>query len=164
MSQIPFYHLEIIKSSKRRTFPSTSAGHSTLLFLFLNSPIHGTLIFSYTKLYREYSCCIIDAWNNCFLFVYNFGQQQKLERLQEDELVEKPFQRKQMKIRFPERGRSGRSVVSIKNLEFGFGDKVLLTWLNNGASFWKGRVYHLYYTYYHVKFCVRSFSTGQMLK
>ncbi|XP_028755068.1 ABC transporter F family member 5 [Neltuma alba] len=51
--------------------------------------------------------------------------EKKLERLQEEELVEKPFQRKQMKIRFPERGRSGRSVVSIKNLEFGFEDEVL---------------------------------------
>ena len=29
-----------------------------------------------------------------------------------------------MKIRFPEHGRSGRSVVTINNLEFGFGDKV----------------------------------------
>lgn len=38
--------------------------------------------------------------------------------------MEKPFERKQMKIRFPERGRSGRSVVTIKNLEFGFEDKV----------------------------------------
>ncbi|KAL5556197.1 hypothetical protein UlMin_038433 [Ulmus minor] len=51
--------------------------------------------------------------------------EKKLERLQEEELIEKPFQRKQMKIRFPERGRSGRSVVEIKNLEFGFGDNVL---------------------------------------
>ncbi|KAK4264845.1 hypothetical protein QN277_025969 [Acacia crassicarpa] len=51
--------------------------------------------------------------------------EKKLERLEEEELVEKPFQRKQMKIRFPERGRSGRSIVTIKNLEFGFEDKVL---------------------------------------
>ncbi|RDX89504.1 ABC transporter F family member 5, partial [Mucuna pruriens] len=51
--------------------------------------------------------------------------EKKLERLQEEELVEKPFERKQMKIRFPERGRSGRSVVTIKNLEFGFEDKTL---------------------------------------
>lgn len=29
-----------------------------------------------------------------------------------------------MKIRFPERGTSGRSVAMIKNLEFGFEDKV----------------------------------------
>ncbi|XP_050264143.1 uncharacterized protein LOC126708394 [Quercus robur] len=54
----------------------------------------------------------------------------KLERLQEEELVEKPFQRKQMKIRFPEHGRSGRSVVTINNLEFGFGDKVLFNKAN----------------------------------
>jgi hypothetical protein len=29
-----------------------------------------------------------------------------------------------MKIRFPERGRSGRFIATIKNLEFGFGDQV----------------------------------------
>jgi len=57
-------------------------------------------------------------------FSFLFAWQQKLERLQEEELVEKPFERKQMKIRFPERGQSGRSVVTIKNLEFGFEDKV----------------------------------------
>ncbi|KAK7350846.1 hypothetical protein VNO77_09842 [Canavalia gladiata] len=51
--------------------------------------------------------------------------EKKLERLQEEELVEKPFERKQMKIRFPERGRSGRSVATIKNLEFGFEDDIL---------------------------------------
>lgn len=51
--------------------------------------------------------------------------EKKLERLEEEELVEKPFQRKQMKIRFPERGRSGRSIATIKNLEFGFEDKAL---------------------------------------
>ncbi|KAL1337461.1 ABC transporter F family member 5 [Arachis hypogaea] len=51
--------------------------------------------------------------------------EKKLERLQDEELVEKPFERKQMKIRFPERGRSGRSVVTIKNLEFAFEDKTL---------------------------------------
>lgn len=51
--------------------------------------------------------------------------EKKLDKLQEDGQIEKPFERKQMRIRFPERGRSGRSVVTIKNLEFGFGDKVL---------------------------------------
>ncbi|KAJ6288982.1 hypothetical protein OIU76_024881 [Salix suchowensis] len=51
--------------------------------------------------------------------------EKKLERLQEEDQIEKPFERKQMKIRFPERGRSGRSVVAINNLEFGFEDKVL---------------------------------------
>ncbi|PON58714.1 Phosphonate C-P lyase system [Parasponia andersonii] len=51
--------------------------------------------------------------------------EKKLEKLQEEDLIEKPFQRKQLKIRFPERGRSGRSVVMVKNLEFGFEDKVL---------------------------------------
>ncbi|KAK4430630.1 ABC transporter F family member 5 [Sesamum alatum] len=51
--------------------------------------------------------------------------EKKLEKLQDEEQVEKPFIRKQMKIRFPERGRSGRSVVTIKNLEFSYEDKVL---------------------------------------
>ncbi|KAH7851911.1 hypothetical protein Vadar_018248 [Vaccinium darrowii] len=51
--------------------------------------------------------------------------EKKLEKLQVGEQIDKPFIRKQMKIRFPERGRSGRSVVSLKNLEFGFGDEVL---------------------------------------
>ncbi|XP_052190177.1 ABC transporter F family member 5-like [Diospyros lotus] len=49
----------------------------------------------------------------------------KLEKLQEEEQVDKPFIRKQMKIRFPERGRSGRSVVTIKNLEFSYEDEIL---------------------------------------
>ncbi|GER35132.1 ABC transporter F family member [Striga asiatica] len=49
----------------------------------------------------------------------------KLEKLQDEEQVEKPFIRKQMKIRFPERGRSGRSVVSVKGLDFGYEDEVL---------------------------------------
>lgn len=56
--------------------------------------------------------------------------EKKLERLQEEDQVEKPFQRKQMKIRFPERGRSGRNVVSIKNLEFSYEDKVLFNRTN----------------------------------
>ncbi|MED6145396.1 ABC transporter F member 5 [Stylosanthes scabra] len=51
--------------------------------------------------------------------------EKKLERLQDEELVEKPFERKQMKIRFPERGRSGRSVVTVNNLDFAFEDKTL---------------------------------------
>lgn len=51
---------------------------------------------------------------------------QKLEKLQEENQIEKPFQRKQMKFRFPERGRSGRSVIMVKNLEFGYSDKVNL--------------------------------------
>ncbi|KAJ7956917.1 ABC transporter F family protein [Quillaja saponaria] len=56
--------------------------------------------------------------------------EKKLEKLQEEDLVEKPFQRKQIKIRFPERGRSGRFVVAIKNLEFGFEDKMLFNRAN----------------------------------
>ncbi|KVH92199.1 AAA+ ATPase domain-containing protein, partial [Cynara cardunculus var. scolymus] len=51
--------------------------------------------------------------------------EKKLEKLQEEEQVDKPFIRKQMKIRFPERGRSGRSVVTVKNLEFSYEDEVL---------------------------------------
>ncbi|PIN20225.1 putative transporter (ABC superfamily) [Handroanthus impetiginosus] len=51
--------------------------------------------------------------------------EKKLEKLQDEEQVEKPFIRKQMKIRFPERGRSGRTVVSIKNLDFSYEDEVL---------------------------------------
>lgn len=50
---------------------------------------------------------------------------QKLEKLQDEEQVDKPFIRKQMKIRFPERGRSGRTVAMIKNLEFSYGDQVI---------------------------------------
>ncbi|XP_042512974.1 ABC transporter F family member 5-like [Macadamia integrifolia] len=52
--------------------------------------------------------------------------EKKLDKLQEGEQqIEKPFQRKQIRFRFPERGRSGLSVITIKNLEFGYGDKVL---------------------------------------
>ncbi|KAL6220011.1 hypothetical protein ACLB2K_007769 [Fragaria x ananassa] len=54
----------------------------------------------------------------------------KLEKLQEEDLVERPFQRKQMRIRFPERGRSGRFVATLKSLEAGFGDKVLFSRAN----------------------------------
>ncbi|CAH9111964.1 unnamed protein product [Cuscuta epithymum] len=54
----------------------------------------------------------------------------KLEKLEEEEKVDKPFIRKQMKIRFPERGRSGRSVVTIKNMDFAYDDKVLLKNVN----------------------------------
>lgn len=51
--------------------------------------------------------------------------EKKLDKLQDEEQVDKPFIRKQMKIRFPERGRSGRTVAMIKNLEFSYGDQVL---------------------------------------
>lgn len=40
-----------------------------------------------------------------------------------------------MKIRFPERGRSGRSVLSIKNLEFAYEDKVLSMFIHMGVIF-----------------------------
>ncbi|XP_027190553.2 ABC transporter F family member 5 [Cicer arietinum] len=56
--------------------------------------------------------------------------EKKLERLLGEELVEKPFERKQMKIRFPERGRSGRSVITVSNLDFGFEDKTLFNKAN----------------------------------
>ncbi|KAE8663662.1 ABC transporter F family member 5 [Hibiscus syriacus] len=56
--------------------------------------------------------------------------EKKLEKLQEEDQIEKPFQRKQIKIRFPERGRSGRSVVTIKNLEFGYEDEMLFNKAN----------------------------------
>ncbi|KAI3936995.1 hypothetical protein MKX01_015210, partial [Papaver californicum] len=49
--------------------------------------------------------------------------EKNLEKLQEEEQIEKPFQRKQMKIRFPERGRSGQEVVAVKSLQFGFEEK-----------------------------------------
>ncbi|KAG0478198.1 hypothetical protein HPP92_012917 [Vanilla planifolia] len=42
------------------------------------------------------------------------SEEKKLEKLQEDGLVEKPFQRKQLKIRFPERGRSGKTILTIR--------------------------------------------------
>ncbi|KAH9295351.1 hypothetical protein KI387_038939, partial [Taxus chinensis] len=40
----------------------------------------------------------------------------KLEKLQDEQHIEKPFDRKLMKFRFPERERSGKTVVMIKNL------------------------------------------------
>ncbi|CAK8567819.1 unnamed protein product [Lathyrus sativus] len=56
--------------------------------------------------------------------------EKKLERLLGEELVERPFERKQMKIRFPVRGSSGRSVVTVRNLDFGFEDKILFNKAN----------------------------------
>uniref|UniRef100_A0A0E0RAN6 ABC transporter domain-containing protein n=1 Tax=Oryza rufipogon TaxID=4529 RepID=A0A0E0RAN6_ORYRU len=53
------------------------------------------------------------------------SEQKKLEKLEKEGLIEKPFQRKQLKIRFPERGQSGRTVLTIRNLEFGFGEEKL---------------------------------------
>ncbi|CAO2836637.1 unnamed protein product [Amaranthus hypochondriacus] len=58
--------------------------------------------------------------------------EKKLEKLQDEEQVEKPFIRKQMKIEFPEpknkEGKlipSGKIVATINNLQFGYGDNVL---------------------------------------
>ncbi|CAL5204264.1 unnamed protein product [Lathyrus oleraceus] len=56
--------------------------------------------------------------------------EKKLEKLLGEELVQKPFERKQMKIRFPVRGSSGRSVVTVRNLDFGFEDKILFNKAN----------------------------------
>ncbi|XP_021772789.1 ABC transporter F family member 5-like [Chenopodium quinoa] len=52
--------------------------------------------------------------------------EKKLEKLQDEDQVEKPFIRKQMKIVFPEpERRSGKLVLTINNLQFGYGDNVL---------------------------------------
>ncbi|XP_021839991.2 ABC transporter F family member 5 [Spinacia oleracea] len=52
--------------------------------------------------------------------------EKKLEKLQDEEQVEKPFIRKQMKIVFPEpERRSGKLVLTVNNLQFGYGDNVL---------------------------------------
>lgn len=50
---------------------------------------------------------------------------QQLEKMEsEGQIVEKPFERKPLKFRFPELERSGRTVVQIKNLGFRYDDKV----------------------------------------
>ncbi|GAB2260155.1 hypothetical protein Droror1_Dr00011010 [Drosera rotundifolia] len=51
--------------------------------------------------------------------------EKKLEKLQDVELIEKPFIRKQSRIQFPERGASGKLVASIQNMEFRYEDNVL---------------------------------------
>lgn len=43
---------------------------------------------------------------------------------EEGQLVEKPFERKPLKFRFPELERSGRTVFEIKNLGVRYDDKV----------------------------------------
>ncbi|KAJ4762027.1 ABC transporter family protein [Rhynchospora pubera] len=53
------------------------------------------------------------------------SEEKKLEKLQDEGKVQKPFLRKQTKIRFPERGQSGQTVVMLKNLEFGYGENKL---------------------------------------
>eukprot|EP00850_Spirogloea_muscicola_P018360 SM000167S02973 [mRNA] locus=s167:227169:231725:+ [translate_table: standard] len=51
--------------------------------------------------------------------------EKQLERMQEEgQLVEKPFEHKQLKFRFPELERSGRVVVEINNLHHHYGNKV----------------------------------------
>lgn len=44
--------------------------------------------------------------------------------MQEGQLVEKPFERKPLRFRFPELERSGRTVFEIKNLGVRYDDKV----------------------------------------
>lgn len=52
---------------------------------------------------------------------------QQLEKMQDEgQIVEKPFERKPLKFRFPELERSGKTVVEIKNLGFRYDDKVTL--------------------------------------
>lgn len=51
--------------------------------------------------------------------------EKKLEKLQDGQKIEKPFERKAMNFRFPEREQSGKTVVIIKNLGFEYDGKVL---------------------------------------
>ncbi|KAJ3675529.1 hypothetical protein LUZ60_004571 [Juncus effusus] len=53
------------------------------------------------------------------------SEEKKLEKLKDGGKVEKPFMRKQTRIRFPEKGRSGKTVVMIKDLQFGYGNQTL---------------------------------------
>ena len=46
---------------------------------------------------------------------------------EEGQMVEKPFERKPLKFRFPELERSGRTVVEIKNMGFRYDDKVSIS-------------------------------------
>lgn len=71
-----------------------------------------------------FSAAILYVSAYIFVWILTTLSEQKLEKLEKEGLIEKPFQRKQLKIRFPERGRSGRTVLTIKNLQFGFEDKV----------------------------------------
>eukprot|EP00249_Psilotum_nudum_P021525 c28141_g1_i1 orf=636-3107(-) len=51
--------------------------------------------------------------------------EKQLEKIQEEQLIEKPFEHKQIKIRFPELDRSGRIVIIIKNVSLEYDGKVL---------------------------------------
>lgn len=52
---------------------------------------------------------------------------QQLEKMQDEgQIVEKPFERKPLKFRFPELERSGKTVVEIKKLSFRYDDKVTI--------------------------------------
>ncbi|GAB2282944.1 ABC transporter F member 5 [Dionaea muscipula] len=51
--------------------------------------------------------------------------EKKLEKLENEGLIEKPFIRKQTRIRFPEPRGSGKLVVAIQNMEFRYEDNVL---------------------------------------
>jgi ATPase subunit of ABC transporter with duplicated ATPase domains len=53
---------------------------------------------------------------------------QQLEKMQDEgQMVEKPFERKPLKFRFPELERSGRTAVEIKKLGFRYDDKVCIS-------------------------------------
>lgn len=51
--------------------------------------------------------------------------EKKLEKLEDEQRIEKPFERKSIKFRFPEREQSGKTVVMIKNLGFEYDGNVL---------------------------------------
>lgn len=52
--------------------------------------------------------------------------EKQLEKMQEDgKIVDKPFERKQLRFRFPELERSGRTVVDVKNLSHSYSSKML---------------------------------------
>lgn len=51
--------------------------------------------------------------------------EKKLEKLQDENSVEKPFEHKPIKFRFPDLERSGQTVVMIKNLTFEYDGKAL---------------------------------------
>lgn len=87
--------------------------------------VHDLISLIYSGCFPTWSFVLSSIFVSFSHYLFKFWWQQKLEKLQDEEQVEKPFFRKQMKIRFPERGRSGRSVVTVKGLEFGYEDEVI---------------------------------------
>ena len=64
--------------------------------------------------------CQFRLWTDALLSPW-----QQLEKMQEEgQLVEKPFERKALRFRFPELERSGRTVLEIKKMCFHYDDKV----------------------------------------